>query len=136
MYHTLIQFKWQLCMYFNILTIVIFLPTEWLSIRGSDGHFEVLNKSNSRILKKWQLLSFWGIKTHFVRNETENLCLLNGHFTTIYGHFFANCIEIFHKTEIQMVILRYLVSLNLICIKNYDILLVKIFFFIAENALF
>ena len=29
-----------------------------------------------------------------------------GHFTTIFGHFFANYIYIFHKTEVLMVILR------------------------------
>ena len=38
---------------------------------------------------------------------------LNGHFTTIYGHFFANYIDIFDKTENQAVILRYVVCLNL-----------------------
>ena len=29
-----------------------------------------------------------------------------GHFTTSFGHFFANYIYIFHKTEVLMVILR------------------------------
>jgi hypothetical protein len=29
-----------------------------------------------------------------------------GHFTTIFGHFFANYIDIFHKTEVLTVILR------------------------------
>ena len=29
-----------------------------------------------------------------------------GQFTTISGHFFGNYINIFHKTEVQMVILR------------------------------
>ena len=45
---------------------------------------------------------------------------LNGHFTTIYGHVFANYIDIFHKTEIQTVILRCLVCLNLNLVKSYD----------------
>jgi hypothetical protein len=48
---------------------------------------------------------------------------LNGHFTTIYGHIFPNYIDIFHKTETQAVILRYIVCLNLNWIKNCDILL-------------
>ena len=52
---------------------------------------------------------------------------LNGHFTTIYGHFFANYIDIFHKNEIQVVILRYVVCLNLNWIKSCDILLSKVF---------
>ena len=38
--------------------------------------------------------------------------LINGHFTTISCHFFANCMLIFHKTEIQTVILRWLTNLN------------------------
>ena len=41
----------------------------------------------------------------------------------IYDHiwpFFANCMLIFHKIEIQMVILRCLTSLNLNWYKSYD----------------
>ena len=29
-----------------------------------------------------------------------------GHFMTIFGHFFANFMFIYHKTEVQTVILR------------------------------
>ena len=36
------------------------------------------------------------------------------------GHFFANYMLIFHKTEIQTVILRYFTSLNLNWYKSYD----------------
>ena len=32
---------------------------------GSDSHFEVLNGSKSWILKIWQPVSFWSVKTHF-----------------------------------------------------------------------
>ena len=39
---------------------------------------------------------------------------------TISGHFFANYMFIFHKTEIQTVILRCLTSLNLNLYKNHD----------------
>ena len=39
-----------------------------------------------------------------------------------FGHFFGNYISIFHKTEIQTVILRCLKSQNLNWIKNYDII--------------
>ena len=58
------------------------------------------------------------------------------HFWTIFGHFLANYTKIFHKKEIQTVILRYLVCLNLNGIKSYDIILVKRFFFMPENALY
>ena len=36
----------------------------------------------------------------------QNLKVINGHFTTVSGHFFANYMNIFQKTEIQTVILR------------------------------
>ena len=38
--------------------------------------------------------------------KIKNICFKNGHFSTICGHFFGNYIDIFHKTEIQTVILR------------------------------
>ena len=44
-----------------------------------------------------------------------------GHVTTISGHFFANYIKIFHKTEVLTVILRCITHLNLNWIKSYDI---------------
>ena len=62
---------------------------------------------------------------NFVRKNLENLWLWDDHFLTVFGHFFAIFMNIFHKTEVQMVILRCLVSLNLNWIKSYYILLVK-----------
>ena len=50
-------------------------------------------------------------------------------FFDCFGHFFAIFMIIFHETEVQKVILRCLVSLNLNWIKSYYIILVKIFFF-------
>ena len=46
------------------------------------------------------------------------------YFTTISCHFFANYINIFHKTEVLMNILRCQTCLNLNWIKNY----VSVFF--------
>ena len=40
--------------------------------------------------------------------------------TTFCSHFFANYMNIFHKTEVQTVILRCQMGLNLIWFKNYD----------------
>ena len=48
-------------------------------------------------------------------NERE---FINGRCGTISGHFFANCINIFHKTEVQ--ILMCLMGENLIWFKSYD----------------
>ena len=44
-----------------------------------------------------------------------------GHFITISGHFFANYINIFHKTEVLMNIFWCQKYLNLNWIKDYDI---------------
>ena len=41
---------------------------------GSDGHFEVLNGSESWVLKIWQLISIWASKTHFGKT-TLKLCI-------------------------------------------------------------
>ena len=52
----------------------------------------------------------------------------------IYDHFwpfFANYMNIFHKTEIQTVILRCIVGLNPNWIKSNDMITVKILFFHA-----
>ena len=47
-------------------------------------------------------------------------------FLTVFGHFFANFMNIFHKTEVQTIILRCLVSLNLNWIRsNYKILVIE-----------
>ena len=61
----------------------------------------------------------------FERKNLENLWLINDHFLTVFGHCFANFMNIFHKTEVQTVILRCLVSLNLNWIKSNYIILVK-----------
>ena len=47
---------------------------------------------------------------NFVRKKNWKLIKSNGHFTTNFGHFFGNYINIFQKTEIQTLILKYLVS--------------------------
>ena len=69
----------------------------------------------------------------FCKNNPENLWLINGHFTTISGHCFANYKKIVHKTEVQTIIFRCLVCLNSNWIKSNDILWVKI---IHHNASF
>ena len=46
---------------------------------------------------------------------------INDRVTTISGHFFAICMFIFHKTEVQTVILRCLTGLNLNWFKSYGL---------------
>ena len=62
-------------------------------------------------LKKWSKLCF----------ETKSTKLGVGHFTSISGHFLANFIDSFHKTEVLTVILMGPTCQNLIWIKSYNI---------------
>ena len=90
---------------------------------GSDGHFEEVNVSKSQLNQNlWHKLQMFltSLFFNFGRKKTENLSFKNGHFLTICGHFYGNYIDIFHKTEIQMVILRCLMSLNFNWFKSYD----------------
>ena len=68
---------------------------------------------------------------NFGRKKSENLSFKNGHFSTNSCHFFANYINIFHKNEVQTVILRCLVCLNLDLVKSYDVFLVIMFIFLC-----
>ena len=72
---------------------------------------------------------------NFGRKKPENLSFKNVHFSSISGHFLANYMSIFHKTEIQTVILRCLVSLNLNWVKSYDIFWLKYLFFHALKSI-
>ena len=88
---------------------------------GADSHFEVLNKSKSQLDQKLQDKTQHFLSPlffNFGRKNLENLWLLNDPFLTLFGHFFANYMKIFHKTEAQTVILRCLVCLNLNWIKS------------------
>ena len=73
--------------------------------------------------KPWHKAHFF----HFLffailqRKNTENLLLINGHLGTISGHFLANYINIFHKIELQTIIMMCLTCLNLFWIKSYNI---------------
>ena len=55
------------------------------------------------------------VTTPFLGNLSK---VLNCCFTTISDHFFANCMLTFHKTEIQMVILRCLMGLKQLLFKH------------------
>ena len=52
---------------------------------GSDGHFELLNGSESWILKVWQLISIWGqrlLKSHIGKKQFFS-CLKMHHFSVV-----------------------------------------------------
>ena len=100
----------------EVLTVILVSPT-----------YKNLNL-NQKLWHKSQF-SFCFCFFNFVRKKNENLQLINCHFMTISGQFSANYNKIFHKTEVQTVILRCFVYLHLKWIKCNDIILVKIFFF-------
>ena len=58
---------------------------------------------------------------NFGRKKSENLSFKNGHFSTNSCHFFANYINIFHKNEVQTVILRCFTVINLDWFKLYGL---------------
>ena len=89
---------------------------------------------DQKLWHKTQFLSFPVFST-FVRKITEKSQLTHGHFTTISGHRFANCINNFHKTEVLTVILRGIVCLNLNWIKSNSTILVKTYFFHAWKCI-
>ena len=65
----------------------------------------------------------------FCKKKIEKLPLINGHLMTISSQFSANYNKIFHKTEVQTVILMCFVYLYLNWIKSYNIKSVKKIFF-------
>ena len=81
--------------------------------------------------KLWDKTQFFFVSVffNFVRKKNENLWLINGHITTISGHFSADYSRIFHKADVQTVILMCLVYLYINWIKSYIIKFVKSFFF-------
>ena len=48
------------------------------------------------------------------------MTIIIANFTTISGHFFAKCVLIFHKNEVQTVILMCFTVLNSDWFKGYD----------------
>ena len=68
------------------------------------------------MIENCQFLTF---KVNFLEGGASNLRLINGCFTTISSQIFAIYIHIFHKTEVQTVILRCLTGLYLIWFKSY-----------------
>ena len=89
-----------------------------ICIRQEEGHCSIAYSTNPigsnedfrytyRIRDKVKTYSKWNWKS---------FCC----FRTSSGHFFANYMNIFHKTEVQTVILRCLTGLKLNWLKSYD----------------
>ena len=63
---------------------------------------------NTHVLRNCTFTEILHIYLEIANIETvaQNLRLINGRFPTLSSHSFANYIKIFHKTEVQTVILR------------------------------
>ena len=55
-----------------------------------------------------------------LEGDFQNLRMINGRFKTTSGHFFGIYMNIFHKTEVQVVILIWLTGLNPNFFMTYD----------------
>ena len=57
----------------------------------------------------------------YLKSDRKRMLLFNNCYKIVSGHFFAICIFIFHKTEVQTVILRCLTGLNYNWFKSYGL---------------
>ena len=55
-----------------------------------------------------------------LEGDSQNLWLKNGRLPTLSSHFFANYMNIFHKTEVQTIIFRCWPGLYLNWYKSYE----------------
>ena len=98
--------------------LAIFLTTMYLSIFHKT-------EVQTVILRCWRGLNLnwfksYDTKCKYFSSDLANSWNVNGCFSTISSQFFAIYINIFHKTEVQTVILRCWMGLNLNWFKNYD----------------
>ena len=59
--------------------------------------------------------------TLILYSESKQMTITIANFTTISGHFSPNCMFISYKKEVQTVILRCLMGLNIDWFKNYGL---------------
>ena len=83
-----------------------------------------LNKYGNLVLSKtnlnWCIPSSSYPQKDEIKSDRKQMLLLNDWYTTVFGHVFAICIFIFHKTDVQTVSLGCLTDLNPNLFKSYD----------------
>ena len=65
--------------------------------------------------------TFMPFQTLDLNSVRKRKLLINDCYNTVSGHFFAICIFFFHKTEVQTVILRCWMGLDLNWFKSYGL---------------
>ena len=112
----------------------------WIILKLSDTYIQCNGNFSKNLqflihisIHRWeaQIIICVPIPKAYMKGVTPKSRLKNGRLTTISRHFFGRLYYVFHKTEIQIVILRCLMSQISNCIKSYDIASVKVFFFHA-----
>ena len=130
--------KYEMAILKPFLVIFCYLHKYLSQNLGADGHYKRLNVSKSQLDQNlWHKsqIVLTSVFFNYGRKKVENLSFKNGHFKSISDNFFGNYINIFHKTEIQTVILRCLVRKKLNGIKCYDMILIKIFILYAWKCI-
>ena len=76
------------------------------------------NHENSKV-RSFEIIMLYNSVVWALRTETDVASMTIKTYSNetekriISGHFFANCMNIIHKTEVQMIILRCFMGLNL-----------------------
>ena len=116
-----------------------FLPVKhWQKatlVKIKTGYLKRSQRYDLAILRSFLAIFSESLDFQFWKKKSWKSITHKWPFLTVFGHLFANFMNIFHKTEVQTVILRCLVSLNLNWIKSYNIILVKKIFFNAWKCI-
>ena len=114
-----------------------------MSLKRTRYRFHIKIICKSLIPNLFVLQNSICIVFNIIKSDPKRMLLLNNCYKIVSGHFFAVRIFIFHKTEVQTVILRCLMGLNCNWFKRYGLrcsrrlngyLLVAIFWEFAELA--
>ena len=91
----------------------------FLSSFTTDCQFIISMEFSTCFIQELKLFGT-NLNIYNLYSESKGMTITIAHFTTISGHFSANCMFIFHKKEVQTVILRCLTGLNHNQYKSYD----------------
>ena len=101
-----------------------FLTSSGNLVDWSGSCYQIYNRSNNFHMERFVNLTTIGGSWYFdralVEGVTKRSRLINCHFTTISSQISAIYINIFHKTEVQTVILRCWTVLYINWLKSYD----------------
>ena len=110
------------------LLILCLVTYQFLGLLNDDKFIYLLLRQDRRKWTKYefkyvQIVSLIVTKNifFFLFSDSKWMSLIHDRCTTISGHFFAICLPIFHKTQVQTVILRCLMGLDLDWFKFYGL---------------